>query len=119
VVVVGERVPDYARDGAATAPLRCGAHRTGLAWRVSPQAASPFLGSNRPNAPFGYTSRRLDQRSHPERPEAPMEGAGFVSCGSGVVGCLRVVEVVEQVPDAGASGHRSAHSGLTGRGGLI
>jgi hypothetical protein len=46
-------------DGAATAPLRCGAHRNGLACRVEPSGRLAFLGSNRRNAPFRYTSRRL------------------------------------------------------------
>jgi hypothetical protein len=44
-------------------------HWAGLSGEPSGRLA--FRGSNRPNPPFGYTSRRLGRRSHPERPAAP------------------------------------------------
>ena len=56
----------------APQPPLCAAapsHRAGLSGEPSGRLA--FLGSNRLNAPFGYTSGRLDRRSYPERPAAP------------------------------------------------
>jgi hypothetical protein len=55
-------------DGAVTAPLRCGAIAPGCGLSgVNPSCRLAFLGSNRRNAPFRYTSHRLGRRSHPER----------------------------------------------------
>ena len=56
----------------APQPPLCAAapsHRAGPSGEPSGRLA--FLGSNRLNAPFGYTSGRLERRSYPERPAAP------------------------------------------------
>ena len=69
-MIAGERDPRVLARMAPQPPLCAAAPSHGAGLSGEPSGRLAFLGSNRLNAPFGYTSGRLDRRSYPERPAA-------------------------------------------------